>query len=484
MVNEVAGIENADGLEGAQRDAIAVLLATWRDVLSKNAEKRSYFDGDIPIRELGVSSIPKGVKVDVSCDWPRKAVMAVANRSRFRGFVFENGETDATMERIERTNSIITAYSRFLPSELIHGCMSATVGGAKGNPEVRFHTAESSVMTWDTSKERIASGLAVADSITDPVTHRIKPTKVNLYLPRVTVEIERTGDNAWTAQQRPHPLDRPMMEAFRHAPTGLQPMGTSRITRPLRCATDAALRILVDVQVATETNAAPQKYALGLSVEQFMALAKDTRSAYAGAMMLATTDENGGHPDFGQLPGANLGNFADVLSMWARQVSSMTGVPLSELGVVAENQYYESRESLVMAAEDLNDYSREALQNVALMALCVNEDCTLDGLDESKRGVMADFKNPARPSITATADYMTKVGAQDTGIVGTPFYYGEFGYSKSQIARIQSEKSKAAASMALNALIAAQAGVTAQEGQAPAEDENEPENASDEAVEG
>lgn len=484
MVNEIAGILDADGLEGGQGDTIADLLGVWGDVLSKNAEKRAYFDGDVPVREIGVSSIPKNVKVDVSCDWAHKAVMSVANRSRFRGFVFENGESDETMERIERANAIANAYSRFVASELIHGCMSATVGGTKGAPEVRFHSAESSVMLWDTANNRIAAGLAITDTELERKTHRPRPTKVSLYIPGVTVEIAREGATRWVAEQRRNPLDRPMMEAFRHAPTGMQPMGTSRITRPLRDAIDAALRILVDVQVATETNAAPQKYALGLSTEQFMALAKDTRAAYAGAMMLATTDENGGHPDFGQLPGANLGNFSDVLSMWARQVSSTTGVPLSELGVVAENQYYESRESLIMAAEDLNDYSREALQNVALMAMAVDADTTIDKLDASKRGVMADFKNPARPSVTAMADAMTKIGAQDAGIVGTPFYYGEFGYSSSQISRIQSEKSKAATNAALDALIAAQAGATPQEVQAPERAEDGAENAPEEAVEG
>ena len=426
----------ADGLDDEARAALAECLGVYAHVLAKNVERRRYYDGDVDVKNIGIDTVPETVDVRVSCDWPRKACTSVSERSRFDGYVFESGLSDPALDAIVRRNGIDTAYSRFVNSELQHGCMSATVADVGGLAQVRFHSAETCAMVWDNVADRIAYGMAIADaSRPEWAGGRVVVTRLNLYLSGRTVRIDRIDEDSWTATSVDTPLDRPAMESFVFRPTGSQPFGTSCISKPLMKATDAALRIMRDVQVAAAMDAAPQKYALGLSTEQFLKLVNDKKAAYVGSMFLTTTDDNGNHPDYGQLPGASMSSFTDLLSMWARQVSSMTGVPLSQLGVVSSNEYYESTEALVMAAEDLNASNGESLRNVALMAMRMEGDLT-----DAQRGVMAHFKNPARPSIAAATDAMVKIGSQDPAIVGTDFYYEQLGYSQAEIARIQSER--------------------------------------------
>lgn len=430
----------AAGLDDEARAELCELLDVWRHVLPRNVERRCYFDGEIPVKNIGIDTVPESVNVQVSCDWPRMACTSVSERSRFDGFVFESGIDDERLDAIMLRNAVPAAYRRFVTSELQHGCMAATVAanGAR-QAEIRFHSAESSVMTWDTVSERVKAGLAVAAVAVTPYSDGMPvPTQLNLYLTGRTVKVERTGADSWAAVSIETGLDRPAFEAFRFRPTGTKPLGTSRITRPLMRATDAALRIMRDVQVAAALEAAPQKYLLGLSEEQFNEMVQHKQAAYVGSMLLTTTDDNGNHPAFGQLQGASLNNFTTLLSMWARQVSSMTGVPLSQLGVTSENQYYESTDSLVMAAEDLNASNGDSLRNVALMALQLEA----GEVTEEQSGVMAHFKNPARPSVSAATDAITKVGAQDAEIVGTDFYYEQMGYDRAEIARIQSERAR------------------------------------------
>lgn len=443
------GAIEADGLDDEARAALAECLDVYSHVLPRDVERRRYYDGDVDVKNIGIDTVPETVDVQVSCDWPRKACTSVSERSRFDGYVFESGLTDPVLDAIVRRNALDTAYARFVNSELQHGCMSATVADVGGLSQVRFHSAETCAMVWDNSAGRIAYGMAIADaSRPEWAGGRVVVTKLNLYLTGRTVVIDRIAEDAWRAVSVDTPLDRPAMESFVFRPTGSQPFGTPCISKPLMKATDAALRIMRDVQVAAAMDAAPQKYALGLSTEQFMKLVNDKKSAYVGSMFLTTTDDNGNHPDYGQLPGASMSPFTDLLAMWARQVSSMTGVPLSQLGVVSSNEYYESTEALVMAAEDLNASNGDSLRNVALMAMSME-----GGLTDEQRGVMAHFKNPARPSVAAATDAMVKVGSQDSAIVGTNFYYEQLGYSQAEIARLQSERTRNAALVDIGAIL-------------------------------
>lgn len=454
---------NADKLDAEARAELAALISVWANVQSQNAEKRAYYDSRVGVRDIGLNTIPETVNVPVSCSWAKKAVTAVSQRSRFDAFVNEAGYDDEELARIVRNNSLVTEYRRFIDSELIHGCMCATAGKWNDQTIARFHSAESSAMIWDTGNNRLRSGFVVADRSLN-ANNVYVPSKINLHMPGRIVEIMKV-ENKWVAVNHETLLDQPLMIAFRNAPTGDQPLGTSRISRNVRLIYDAVVRTMRDMQVSSAFNAAGQKYLLGLSVEQFMALKDNTRAAYIGAMMMTTVDENGNKPTFGQLPGVSISPFLEQIERFAKDFVSASGVSMSELGEFRDNQYYDNENPIVMVAEDLNAQNGESLRQLALLLMAVDAETTIDDLPDERKAVMAHFLNPARVSLSANVDSASKVGAVDAPIVGTPWWYQSMGYDNAEVAVIQSQRKQNMGTMALNSLF----GGATVENNAPAE---------------
>ena len=446
----VSACVDAKNLDGEARNELIALVNVWNNVQSANAEKRAYYDSRVGVRDIGLNTIPETVNVPISCSWAKKAVTAVSQRSRFDMFVNEAEFYDDALERIVRDNSLVTEYRRFLDSELIHGCMCATAGKWDGKTIARFHSAESSSMIWDTGNNRLRSGFVIADRVLNENSIYV-PSKINLHMPGRVVELVK-NDNNWIAVNHNTLLDQPLMVAFRNAPTGDQPLGTSRINRNVRRIYDAVVRTMRDMQVSSAFNAAGQKYLLGLSVEQFMALKDNVRSAYIGAMMMTTVDENGNKPTYGQLPGVSIEPFLQQIERFAKDFVSATSVSMSELGEFRDNQYYDNENPIVMVTEDLNAQNGESLRQLALLLMAVDAETSIDELPDERKAVMAHFLNPSRVSLAANVDSASKVGAIDAPIVGTPWWYQSMGYDNAEVAVIQSQRKQNMGTMALNNL--------------------------------
>lgn len=467
----LTNILNASDIDAADKAELEALLDVSASVESRNEKLKEYYESDARADGIGVDTIPPSVDVEECCSWPKKAVTSVSERSRFDGFVFASGEGDEALDRVVRDNALVGSYNRHVPSELLHGCMFATVGRAGSGAAVRFHTAETACATWDSAAGRIGSGLVIADfkrtpySPTKPV-----PVQANMHLPGKVVVLRRTGAAEWSAEALPTPLDRPMMEAFAFRATGIKPFGESRISKTVMTIADDVMRTLENMAVSAAFYANPLKYLLGLTEEQYDEMIKDKWSAIAGAVMMSTRGEDGEIPSVGQLPATSPQPYIDMLRTYATMFSAATGVPVNSLGIVQDNPssaeaISAAREDICIAAEDLNESSRESLRNVALMAMAVEGNCRIDQLTEDQQSVMAHFKDPSMPSIVSQADAAVKIAAADQGFAGTDVFYEMLGFDAATVARIRSDKAKARAEAAISSLIApkeGQGGDTAQ----------------------
>lgn len=456
----LTNILNASGLTKADKDELDALLSVRANVEARNRTLKDYYESDVAVKYLGLDELPDTVDVRECCAWPKKAVTSVSERSRFDGFVLASGGEDAALSGVVRDNGLVGAYSRHAPSELLHGCMFATVGRIGKKAAVRFHTAETAAATWDEGAGRIGSGLVVADmrrtswSPHDPV-----PVQANMHLPGRVVVMRRIGAAEWITESSKTPLERPMMEPFAFRATGIKPFGESRISKTVMTLTDDAIRTLAYMAVSGALYAAPQKYLLGLTDEQYDEMKKNKWGAFIGAIMLSTRGENGEVPSFGQLAAASPQPYIDMLRTYATLFSGATGVPLNSLGIVQDNPssaeaISAAREDICLAAEDMNESSKESLRNVALMAMAVAENKRIDRLTDDQKSVMAHFKNPAMPSIVSQADAATKIAGVDPGFAGTETFYRMVGFDAATIVEIKAEKRRNQAASAVNALLA------------------------------
>lgn len=129
---------------------------------------------------------------------------------------------------------------------------------------------------------------------------------------------------------------------------------------------------------------------------------------------------------------------------YAKLYSGATGVPLNSLGIVQDNPSSAeaidaSREDVCLAAEDRIATNRTAMRNVALMAMAVEANSTIDGLTDEQKSVMPHFKNPMRPSLASTADAMSKIAAAVPGFASTREYWSGQGFDAAEVESILSQ---------------------------------------------
>ena len=210
---ELSNITSATGLDAESKLALEQLVEVYAKHQPTNRVLEQYYECKQPTPSIGITNIPDTVQVPTRCDWAAKAVTSVSERVRMNGFTFSGDYRDATLDRIERMNGLSTNFNRHVASELVHGCMFATVQRVGDSVAVRTHTAETAAAIWDVAAQRIAAGFVIADSRrTKWSPNAPVPVQVNLHLPRRVVVITQHDMGKWSAASNPTPLDRPMME--------------------------------------------------------------------------------------------------------------------------------------------------------------------------------------------------------------------------------------------------------------------------------
>lgn len=451
MMN-IQGVASAYGLSRGDAATLAELMEAYASVAPRNRLLDDYYESERRPPSIGIDNIPDNVDPGVKCDWARKAVTSVSERVRMDGFVFEGDYEDEALSRVLAANDLNGAFNRHVSSELTHGCMFATVQRDGAGVSVRMHSADTSAAIWDTAAGRIGSGFVIADTAKFDWSSRPVPSQVNLHLPGRVVVLRRTGPVHWAAETLPTPLDRPMMEPFCFRATGTKPFGETRITPTVRYLVDEVERTLRYMAVSSAFYATPQRYLMGLTDEQFDAMVGKKWQTYIGSMLLGTRDgDTGDAPTAGQFPSVSPQPYIEAIQTYAKLFSGATGVPLNSLGIVQDNPSSAEaidaqREDICTAAEDCIESNRVSMRNVALMAMAVEGDTTIDGLTDEQKTVMPHFKNPRTPSLASTADAMVKIAGVLEGFSETREFLTGMGFEAAEVESIRSQLRRSQAS--------------------------------------
>ena len=334
---------------------------------------------------------------------------------------------------------------------------------------VRSFSANQSVMLWDRNDDGIGCGLAVVGTDRKGIANRYV-----LHEPDAVVTLWCDDRYEWFCLVEPHVMGRPLMVPLVHDADDDRPLGHSIITPELMGIIDKAMRDVLRMEVGAEFFTAPQRYILGadpdlFSVERIVSdvhaatdgsdsdETDDTGSrplptdphkmmrAYLGAFLALTKDIDGELPQVGQFPAGDAGNFIAVFENDAQRFSGATNVPLGQLGVLSKT--YTSSDALgaandplILEVEAINQRMRESMEEVARLVMAIDRNVGYDDLTDREMGVMAQFMDPAQPTISATADAWTKIGAADQSIVGTRVWYEGLGLSKATIDRIMADQ--------------------------------------------
>lgn len=452
-------IGTVKGLNGKEQTQLDNLVAVFNDHIKKNKEKARYYEGHIKLEEvnLGLAIPTEFNKLQIGCEWGRKCVDVLASRSMFDGFVSSNGEASALLDELCEKNKLISEYSKATKDELKYGCTFATFSkDAELKCKIRMHSPKTAAALWNGELGRIDCGMAIIDTVRDEAEEkRWKPSQINMYTDEAIIVIKRTGE-MWNAEHLPHKMGRPLMVPLVWNATSDKPFGSSRIKEPIRRLIQGYVRTLADATIGLEFATSPQKYLLGVSDEQFDAVVGDKFRQYVGNILAATNNpDTGEKPTFGQLQQGTIAPHIEMLRALATQFSAATGLTVTDTGVInnanptSSEAIIAQSQTLILMAEQLNASNGDALKTIAQMAQAIARGVKLEELTEEEKAVIPHFKNPAMPSVSATADAAMKIATSRKAFAETDTFLEMVGFSQADIRRIKAQEQRARGSQIL-----------------------------------
>ena len=451
-------LAEADGLDPADAADVRDLIELWARKKARNDLRDRYYLSHVELKNLGIS-LPRELagKIRPRVDWPRKAVLALANRSVLDGYTAKDAEVTDELRAISEANGLKSLYRRNVIGQLKHCCGFWTVTDAgDGAPVISAYPATAAAALWDDALKSIRCGLVVVESAARQGTDDRVPTLVGVYEPGYVIELYSVGSR-WEAAYRPHGMGRPLMEPMPYEPTLERPFGQSRITRTVMSITDDAVREKARSEIAAEFAAFPQKWLLGTDAETIND--GNRYSAAMGVMQEVAKDPDGDSPTIWQSPQLTMQPHIDYMRSLAAQFAGETDLPLSSLGVVSDNPssaeaIYAAKEDLVIDAQNLNRSNAQALRNVALMALAVSHGTDWATERDAGHGIEPMFRDEARPSVVSMSDALLKQVQAIPWLADTDVALEMLGYNEEQRQRMQSDKKRAQADAAISSLFA------------------------------
>lgn len=447
MLNIEVG--NIVGLTEYAAMKFSALLNVYNNHQSKNYEKNKYYEGKISLGEVNLGiALPENMgKLEIGCAWGAKTVDVLAARSMFDGFVGLNGEDIEDLNRITVSNNLVAEYLKACRDQLKFGCTFATLSADKEiGCKIRFHSPQTAAALWNGEKGRIDCGFAIIDTVPDNDCTNWNPTLINLYLEDAIWELKAEG-NVWYATEYRHKMGRPLMEALIWNATSDKPFGRSRIKEPIRRLIQGYVRTIANATIGLEFSTSPQKYLLGVTDEQYDALVNQKFRQYVGSIIASTTNpDTGEKPTFGQLTQGSISPHVEMVRILATQFSAATGLTVTDTGVVSEanptsaDAVLAQSQTLVGMAEQLNVGNGDSLRVIALMALAIIKGVSLDNLSDEDKDIVAHFKNPAMPSVSATADAAIKIASARQSFAMTDTFLEMLGFDKADIRRIKAQE--------------------------------------------
>lgn len=445
-------ISNVQGLPEEEALKLGQLIDVYNYHQNNNFTKQKYYEGAVTLQDVNLGiALPDGLKkLTIGCEWGAKTVDVLASRSMFDGYVSENGSNVDALNKIIEDNNLISQYMKSCKDELKFGCTFATLSADSViGCKIRFHSPQTAAAIWNGEKGRIDSGIAIIDTVPDEKDEGVwTPSHINLYTDTDIWEI-RFSNGFWKAERHNHIMGRPLMVAMVWNGTSVKPFGRSRIKRPIRALIDGYIRTIANASIALEFDTTPQKYILGVTDEQYDAIVSNKFKQYVGSIIAATRNpETGENPAFGQLTQGSLAPHVEMIRILATQFSAATGLTVTDTGVVndanptSSDAILAQSQTLVSLAEQLNAGNGDALKTIAIMAMAIVQNKSIEELSDEDRNVIAHFKNPAMPSVSVTADAAIKIASARQEFAHTDTFLEMIGFDQADIRRIKAQEQR------------------------------------------
>ena len=391
-----------------------------------------YFQGRQRVEQLGMAIPPDMRRFLVIANWGRVVVGTKADRQQVRSLFLPGEETaDPTLRNIWDGSNLDAHVQMFNRDRMIYGRAFLSVGSNEADsslPLVRVESPREMTALVDVRREVVTAAARFygVDEFT-----QAGPTNVTLYLPDVTVWVEKRGGRWYEVDRDEHRLGAVpvIMHLNRRMSSGWT--GESELTDiiPLM---DAAARSLTNLQFAQEAHGIPRMWMTGVARGDFVDAAGQPIpqfEAYFDAIHMLTSKD----AKIGQLEAADLKNFETALNIYGQQASIVTGFPVRYFGATTiqpptEGSVVADESKLIRSVESDNVEVGKTLGWVGSLALRFATGEWTQG-----NRVRVEWFNPATPTIAQREDALAKRRA--AGVLSREGYWDEIGWPEARKAK-------------------------------------------------
>lgn len=419
-------------------DLLTQLLQKLDEPAAQYARLDAYYAGESPIAYLSpaaAEALDNRLR-KVSVNIPRLLVDSVCERLRVIGFTGVDIWNEWQATDLDQTSRICHREVLTLGS-----AWAIVWAGKFGEPVVTIESARQMAGLIDPGTRRLRYAIKRWED--DRRTYAIVygPDEIVKY------QAEQTGATVHGFQVVDviaNPLGIPPVVRFANT-SRLLDAGCSEMSDVLDLS-DAAMKLVTDMLVASEMGARPRRFATGIEVGQTPMLDSDGNpvidSEGIPVMVGVSPIPEGSRaliaesPDakFGQLPGADLAGYENAIGVVMRMISAVSGLPEHMLGIGGDNptsadSIRASEAALTARAEMKQALFGQSWEDVARLMVAVR-----DGVDPQQVEVQAQWADASTRSVAAEADSVTKLFA--AGLLPASYALKRLGYSDADLREI------------------------------------------------
>lgn len=298
----------------------------------------SYYNGEQRIEDLGISVPPVMRHLRTVTGWPRLVVDALDERLDVQGFRYPNSTTaDTDIWSIWQANNLDEESQLAHVDALIFGRSFVMVGSNPESGSPPLITVESPLnmaARWDARTRAVTAALQVyAMDGEDAAT---------LFTLNETVTLAKKETGSWQLVNRDtHNLGQCPVVMVANRQRSNDRYGRSEITPEVRSITDAGCRTLLGLEGAREFYAIPQRWALNVTEEAFKDPEGNQKTGWEAAMSkvwaIPPNTVGDANVQVGQFTPMSPAVYTDIIDLYARVMSSITGMPPAFLGMTTDN---------------------------------------------------------------------------------------------------------------------------------------------------
>jgi hypothetical protein len=429
------------------------------ELLSKFEERqyglkdcKKYYESERRPEAIGIAVPPEMRGLLANVGYPRLYIDSIAERQEVEGF--RMGGSDDSDEQLWdwwQANNLDIEATLGHTDSLIYGRSYITVAAPGEDdpgvdpdvPIIRVEPPTSLYAEIDPRTREVTE--AIRAVYTEDQAELISTT---LYLPDETLQWVRkpSGESysGWNYKDGNRDYGWRLVSRVRHE-LGVVPViplpnrtrlsdlyGSSEITPEIRSVTDAAARILMDMQGTAELMAIPQRLIFGVKPED-LGVNPETGEKLYDAYMARILGFEDADAKAQQFSAAELRNFVDALDALDRKAAAYTGLPPQYLSFSSDNpasaEAIKSSESrLVKKTERKNKIFGGAWEQ----AMRVAHKVMTGDIPSDMYRMETVWRDPSTPTYAAKADAAVKLFGNGLGVIPKEQARLDMGYSISE----------------------------------------------------